>query len=305
MKHFVTYLILLVGVCGCKYSSTTQLRKERDQLSAQLSESTQVIQSLRDTILMLSFPADKRLAKIKCQILSEDFSSATQGINQLIELFPETKEAELARALTETVNKSIARKKAEEERLKALGFKALKATSSIVIDYNKVDITNMCVGNTFVFDAYDDEYFYKQADRGNKFITASMRITSQSKQPCLPQLAIYSISGDTMTWMGSFQTRFARWEDYGAYLGNYPDYGNDFAKTSTVRFKIGKEVSAELANSPYALVLKKENALTRSVNRFNSPPVSYIGSVYYPETITIEDFTKDESRFVIISVANL
>ena len=108
-----------------------------------------------------------------------------------------------------------------------------------------------------------------------------------------------------MTWEGNFKTEFARWDDYGSYLGNDHDFGNDFAKTSSVRFKIGKEVAEEIVKGPYALIMKKENALNRNYERFNNPPISYIGSVDYPYTLKLEDFTKDDSMFIVVRIANL
>lgn len=206
---------------------------------------------------------------------------------------------------TERIDKLIAQKRAEEERIKALGFKALKASTTFKIDYNKIELTSISVGNTFTFDSYGDSYFYRSADRGNKYITAAMKITSDSKDPKLPQLAVYKISGDSMTWEGNFTTEFARWDDYGSYLGNDHDFGNDFAKTNSVRFKIGKEVSEEIVKGPYALIMKIENALNRNYERFDNPPISYIGSVDYPYTLRLEDFTKEGSQFIVVKIANL
>ena len=108
-----------------------------------------------------------------------------------------------------------------------------------------------------------------------------------------------------MTLEGTFMTKFARWSDYGSYLGNYHDNINDFAKTSSVRFKLGCEVSEDVVRKPYALVLKKENTLTRNTEKFENPPVSYIGHVDYPSTMKPNFFTVDGSVFVVVKIANL
>lgn len=291
--------------CGVDQSEFNKLKKERDDLAAQVNADASVIQALRDSVTMLAFPADQRLTKINSLVISGEYSAAKQEISNLTKLFPESKEAKSAPAINEKIDKLIAQKKAEQERIKALGFKALKASTTFKIDYNTVELTSISVGNTFTFDSYGDRYFYRTADRGNKYITAAMKITSQDKDPKLPQLSIYSISGDTMSKVGTFDTEFARWKDYGTYLGNTHDFGNDFAKTSSVRFKIGAEVSEDIIKGPYALIMKKENVLNRNYDRFKNPPVSYSGYVSYPSTLRLEDFTKDGSAFVVVKIANL
>lgn len=307
MKRVLTYSLLLIVLFGCGADQTelNNLRKERDELAAQVKANATVIQALRDSVTMLAFPADQRLTKINSLVSSGDYTAAKQEISRLVELFPESKEAKSAPAISERIDKLIAQKRAEEERIKALGFKALKASTTFKIDYNTVELTSISVGNTFTFDSYGDRYFYRTADRGNKYITAVMKITSQDKNPKLPQLAIYSISGDTMFKVGNFDTEFARWKDYGTYLGNTHDFGNDFAKTSSVRFKIGEEVSEDIVKGPYALIMKKENGLSRNYDRFGNPPVSYTGYVSYPSTLKLEDFTKDGSEFIVVRIANL
>lgn len=106
-------------------------------------------------------------------------------------MFPESKEAKSSPLIIERIDKLVTQKKAEEERIKALGFKALKAVATINIDYNKEELSSISVGNTFTFDSYGDRYFYRTADRGNKYITAAMKITSQSKDPNLPHSRVY------------------------------------------------------------------------------------------------------------------
>ena len=305
-KTLLGVLILPIQFsCGVNQSEFNKLKKERDDLAAQVSANKATIQALRDSVTMLAFPADQRLNKINALVSSCDYTAAKQEITRLTSLFPESKEAKATPALIEKIDRLIAQKKAEEERIKALGFKALKASTSVAIGYNKVVLSNISVGNTFTFDSYDDTYHYFTADRGNKYISAAMKVTSEDKDPKLPQLALYSICGDTMTWEGNFFIRFTRWRDYGSYLGNYGDNGNDFSKVSSVNFKVGYEVSEDITKKPYAIVLKKVNSLTRHYERFDNPPVSYTGSVDYPYTLHLEDFTKDGSEFVVVKIANL
>ena len=303
--YFFIALFLLLHACGVDQAEYDRIKKERDELTTEVSNNHAVIQVLRDSIKMLSFPADQRLNKINNLVSTGDYTQAKQEISLLNSLFPESKEAQSTSAIIERIDKLIAQKKAEEERIKALGFKALKSSSTITIGYNKVEFSNISVGTTFTFDSNSSYYSYRTADRGNKYISAAMKITSESKNPKLPQLAIYTISGDHMTYEGIFATKFARWDDYGSYLGNYHDNGNDFAKTSSVRFKVGREVSEDIIKGPYALVLIKENVLTREYEEYENPPVSYSGIVNYPSSLSLDDFLKEDSQYVVVRIANL
>ena len=186
-----------------------------------------------------------------------------------------------------------------------MGFKVLKPVSSVTINYNKVSFSGISIGQRFVHDSYDDSYFYSTADRGNVYVTVAMTVTSTSKDPEIPSLAVYSIDGDKMHLEGTMCIELARWEDYGTYLGNYHDNGNDFSKTSTVRFKLGAEVSADVVKKAYAIVLKKENFATRHYSRYDNPPISYSGSSPYLYNLELSDFTGNDSKYVVIKIANL
>ena len=174
--------------------------------------------------------------------------------------------------------------------------------TTIKIDYNTIVLSGISVGNRFIFDAYDDRWFYRDADRGSKYVTMQMAVTSTSHDPNLPQFAVYLISGGTMKLIREFDTEYARWRDYGAYLGNYHDSTNDFAKVSTVKFKLGAQVDNESLSKPYAIVLMKKNVLYSHYDRFANPPCSYIGSANYPSSLSLDDF---KSKYAIVKRFNL
>ena len=295
----------MVVSCGVKQSEYDSIKRELETAKKQITQDSVRISNLRDTITMLSLPANQRLSLINEQVSNREYEQARRNIDELNRLFPNSKESLQTNAILQRIDKLIAKQKAEEERIKALGFKALKPVSTINIDYNKVEISSISVGNTFIFDSYGDHWRYLQADKGSKYITALMKITSNSKDPSLPQPAIYTIEGNRMIYKGNFTVRFNRWEDYGTYLGNDYDFSNDFAKTNSIRFKIGIEVQNEIIQNPYAIILKKSNSLIRRYDRFENPPVSYSGSVNYPHILTLDDFSNENSQYVIIKIANL
>lgn len=223
-------------------------------------------------------------------------------INQIKKLFPNSSEASSCSELLSKISEIKEAKRKEEERIKALGFKALAEQKTIKVGYNTVTFSSINVGNRFIFDAYDDRWFYRDADRGCKYVTMQMSVTSTSHNPNLPELALYSIFGEKMILEGTFDTQFARWRDYGAYLGNYHDSSNDFSKVSTVKFKLGLQVENEKLSKPYAIVLMKKNALYYHFERFSNPPISYIGSANYPSTLTLDNFKKS---YVLVKLYNL
>lgn len=295
----------VVASCGVKQSEYNRIKTELESAKKQLMLDSVRISQLQDTTKMLSIPASQRLSSINEQVSAGEYDQAKKSINELIQLFPNSKESQQTAAILGEIDNLIEEQKAKEERIKALGFKALKPMSSINIDYNHVSFSGLSVSNTFVHDSYDDSYFYNRADRGNTFILATMAVTSESHDPNIPTLAIYSISGDKMQIESVMNLQFARWKDYGAYLGNHVDYGNDFSKTSTIKFKLGAEVSTDLTKKPYALVLKKYNGLYRRSNRYDNPAISYTGNMMYPHILTLDDFTGDDARYVVVKIANI
>lgn len=299
----ITATIFLTScVNQSKYDS---VKSDLEAVKKQAVQDSICISNLRDTIAMLSQPADQRLSSINRLVSAGDFDKARKEIHELNILFPNSIESQKTNDILQRIDKSIEKQKAEEERIKAMGFKALKPVSSVSIDYNKVSFSNISVGRTFVHDSYDDHYFYSTADRGNVYVTAAMSVTSSVKKPDIPSLAIYSIDGDKMHFKGVMRIEMAQWESYGTYLGNYNDNGNDFSKTSTVRFKLGAEVSADVVKKAYAIVLKKENYATRHYSRYDNPPVSYSGTSPYLYNLELSDFTGNDSKYVVIKIANL
>ena len=296
---FSSFAILVSCQQGINQEEYNKIVAEKDSLTRVVASKEQLIASMRDSISILSYPADQRLAHINELIKSESYKEAKNEISTLQKVFPHSKEASSSKALLAKIQDIEAKKEAEIQRIKALGFKAIKATPTVTIDYNTATFS-LSVANVFTFDSYGDRYFYRDADRGYKYVTGSMTIKSSSKYPELPEPQLYEIVGDKMEKSSSFDTEFARWEDYGSYLGNYHDSGNDFKKTSTVRFKIAASIETEtISKKPIAVVLKHKNFLTRHEDRHDNPPVSYIGgSREYPNTLTLEDFTSGEYHVI-------
>ena len=301
----ISILFIIVSACGVNQSEYDKVKQDLANSKKRIAQDSVQIKQLRDTIEMLSYPAQQRLQMINSLVADGKYDKAKNEVSMLCLLFPESQEAKQTPAILQKIDQLVEKQKKEEERKKALGFKGLKTSTSATIDYNKVSFSSISSGSTYTFDSYGGSYHYRKADRGNIYVTAVMSVTSSSNNPLLPTLAVYSINGDQMSRKGIMEVRFSRWEDYGTYLGNCSDYGNDFAKTSTIKFKLGIEVPSEVTQKPYAIVLMKKNELSRHSERFDNPPVSYIGSASYPYSLSLNDFTGEDSNYIIIKIANL
>lgn len=283
--------------------TSNQDKTEVVNLTQEIEKLKSENEELRKTIDLLKYPASDRLKQIKELVASNSFAKAQEEINQLRTLFPQSSEMQECKAQEKIIVEKQAKIKAEEDRIKALGFKALKEVSTVEVFYNKITVGQFSTAQTFTFDAYGDSWHLFTADRGNKYISARITITSTDKDPKLPVFYAYRISEDKLICEGSFRLRFARWEDYATYLGNYNDNSNDFSKTATIPFKIGIEVSDEVASSPLVIICRKQNCMTRDYDRFANPPVSYsIGSgCTYDATLTLDDLKKG---YAVVKILN-
>lgn len=295
------FLLTLVS-CTKKVDNSAQIAEIEKKYQDSISVLKSIIEQADAQIELLKYPADQRLSKIVDLFNAQEYDKVKREIAELKRVFPNAKEVEMADKYLEKIAAIEAAKKAEEERIKALGFKAITQKTSFKIDYNIVTLSSINIGKTFTFDYRSNEWTYREADRGSKYISAAMSVTSTNHDPDLPQLAVYKIKGDKMIYERSFETEFARWEDYGSYLGNDHDFHNDFAKVSTVKFKVGVQISDDILSKPYAIVVKNENGLTSSYDRFKNPPKSYIGSVSYPGSLSLEDFV---NNYILVKTYNL
>ena len=123
--------------------------------------------------------------------------------------------------------------------------------------------------NEFTFDRYGDRYHYRQAERGNKFLSFDITVTAYSKNPNLPLFYVYVFEKDKLiriSRLKGMSYEFYKWEDYGTYLGNSADYSNDFSRTKKVRFDVGEQlqVSKYSGKEVYLVASKKEKAWKKS-----------------------------------------
>ena len=311
MKYLIYILVAISSIslvcCGDNANPTLELQAKVDSLANLVTAQQATISAMHDSIVVLQFPADQRLARIKQLISNGAFDSAKKEIASLLAFFPNSQDATQCPALTESINTKLAAIEAEKQRIKALGFKTLKPQTKVSVGYNTVTFSSFSVGNKFIHDVYPtytgSSWYEHTADRGNKYISCAMDVTSTSKDPDIPTLAFYAIQGDKLIKKGDLWIQMGRWKDYGTYLGNEHDLNNDFSKVSTVKFKLGLELPEADFKEPYIIVLKKANTQVRHYERMRNPPVYYNGNAGYPQTLNIDNFSNGD--YVAIKIANL
>lgn len=191
------------------------------------------------------------------------------------------------------VQSQSAQYKAEAEKKKTLGFRALESKSTVNVDSSlKYSFSSIQSSNRWIFDSYGDEWHYRDAERGNDLIVAKVSISSEDKNPNLASVGVYIMKNGVLTLDGLMEYEFAKWEDYATYLGNYGDRGNNFAYTKNIRFNLGYQVSEEtLKNNSVFVVLYHKDCMMRNEDRFGNPPVEYVPSgCDLKKTLTVDDF---------------
>lgn len=312
MKRFTTFCFVTLGLflvysCNSKRETDAKIAEIEKKYQDSLTLLRNDLKEARSKIEVLSYPADQRFLHITELFNAQEYEKAKKEIAELKNLFPNASENTECAKMLEKIAAIAAAKKAEEERIKALGFKALTVVQKTKIGSNDVVFSNCKVGLKFIHDVYPtysgSSWFEHTADKGSKYISFNMDVTSTDKNPNIPTVAFYSIDGSSLIHRSTFWVLFARWDDYGSYLGNEPDLKNDFSKVNMVKFRVGIEIDDEYLNKPYMVVLKKENTQVRKYEKYKNPPVYYEGDAGYPGILNIEDFNK--GQYLPIKIENL
>ncbi len=246
--------------CGGNDGSTNELQTKVDSLTNVISSQQTSISAMRDSITVLQFPADQRLAKIKQLIAEESFASAKKEISALESYFPNSQEAAQCPALIESIDSKLAAIEAEKARIKAQGFKVFKDNPSCSDNQENYSFSGFTFGRTFTFDnCYDvDEYSYRTADKDNTYLLFSLRMSTKKKYASPPSIYIYEVSGDRLKRITHCMEEYASWTSYGAKIGNYSDDSHDFSKVNSVNYKFAGEIEQTKTKKPLFVLFAKD-----------------------------------------------
>jgi len=284
------FFLLLIGVVtSCtnnsiktKYTfSLDSLKRENLSLKEELTQARTQIDELKNT-------PELRLNNTKNLIASNNSYSAENELHLLISKYPISKEAKEAELIIRKLEEERSKKKADEERIKALGFKIFKDNSNGSINEIRYAISNLSYNRKFTFEDCDEvnEYSYETADRDQTYLLGSMSVTAKSKNASAPDLALYRIENGSLKFISTFDNKYASWSSYGAKVGNYSDDSHDFAKVSTIRYSIAALMNEEYMRLPLFVLIKKDDSKS-----------------YYSDydTLTLQQVSEN---FVVIRIIN-
>lgn len=289
MKKTLLTLPIIMLLFSC---SDGPSKSEFDKVKSDLEECKKENEINMKIIAELKVTPQQRLEEAKKLFEDKDYSNAKLKYEELSRRYPNTEESKISEKSIKEIEILIEKERLEKEKIKTLGFKVLKEVSSVKVGEVLLNFRSISISKNFVFDRYDDTYHYREAERGSKYIVASVSISSESKYPKLPPVYAYKILDGELKYVETLDYEFARWDDYGSYLGNYSDFRNDFAHTKTIRFELGSQISEEeIKNNPIFIIVGNDNTFERNSERFKNPPISYSRSSYdYKNVLSIEDF---------------
>lgn len=279
------FMIVIFNACVSR-SDHNYILNKCDSLQDVLEQEKEIhlelnktIECLNDSISKLSYPADQRLYHILNLIKLDSLDLATTEIENLKKIFPYSKETQLIYVQEGIIEKRKIAIRKEQEKIKALGFKALKDKSSIWVKKSTGDVkytfSNFHFGRQFTFNYINDigEYYYRTADKGNTYILADMDIYTQADYAFTPSVYACVIVDGKLSQIGYFISEYESYDTYGEYLGNYADTKHDFSKVNTVKYNIATQISQNEANHPIVILMTKDDSL-HSVNGLTVSEVS-------------------------------
>jgi len=293
-KKVSLWLGLLIAVNVCSTAAATDYPGELEVLRAEVAR-------LRAENAQLRLSPAVLAAEVEAAAKAGDAEKAKAALRRLADRYPLSAEATQA---GKRVDALVARQRAAQEeakRLAALGFKALRSSPYFGHGETSMGLTATGVVRRWTFDWHGDGWKYLDAEKGRKFVTATVTVNSRSKDPLLFGIGAYVANGATLTHVGKVRYRFIRWRDYGSFLGTQADFRNDFAHNSRIPFSIGVSVADdELKRRPLYLVATREGCHRRLYERFGQPPIQYVpgNCNSLKPTLTMADF-KDGSLAVI------
>lgn len=292
MRIKITFLFLSLIIASC---ADTETKNELKKVSAELKELKNELANCSADLTKIQNTPEQRNIRAQKYLAENNLAKAKSEFQGIVKNFKGTKDADLAENEITKIDKKVAKEKAEQERKKALGYKILKQNSRPKYGELTLRFDKIWKGKRWSFNDYGSQYFLRDAKRGNKHILARVSITSENNNPKLPPVSVYKMTDGELKLLGTLGYEFRRWKDYGSYLGNYADYGNDFSHSKTIPFNLGLELSEDqLKSNTIYIVMKNQGCFTREKKDYGSPEISYNkGYCSMKETLTVEDFDSD------------
>lgn len=307
MKKGLAVSCLALSLTGCgdggeRYKKEAEsLRAEVTSLQTQVWAANSRISQLQQENTTLKQTPPILLAQLRQAVDIGDEAAAKAGLESLISRYADSAEAAVGNGLVQKMIRDREAKDQEARRLAALGMKAVPIKGSFAADESTISLQSAQMGAQWTFNNHDDEYEYRSAERGSKYITATATYSSKSKDPLLAPLIVYGSNGGELKRLGIMNFEFVRWSSYATFLGNYHDDANDFANTASIRFSMGLQIANDEITKPLYIVASFLGCADRRSDRFGNPPVKY--ATYNcdkaaPDVLHASDFK--DGRFGIV-----
>ena len=266
MKKLTTVFVVM-AIATCQLSCTQTNKKDAAAQIVEIERKYQdTIRALKkelseanDKIGILSFPADQRLAHIVELFNSGDYDGVKKETAELKRVFPNAKENDSCNDYLKKIEAIEAAKKAEEEKIKALGYKAFKDNPTVKFNNVTYSFSGFTYGRTFTFEyVLDvDEYSYEVADKNCTYILASLAISTKENYASTPRVYACEIVNGKLKEIDDFRIEYATYNTYGASIGNYSETSHDFSKVSSVKYKMAAQIPQSYTSKPIIIIVRK------------------------------------------------
>lgn len=282
----------IVTLISCSDGET---KKQLSELKTELEKTKSELNNCSAELTEIKNTAENRFIRAKKLLSENNLNGAKTEFQGIVDNFKGTNDATTAIKEISKIDRTIEQKRIEAERKKALGYQILKPVSNVKFGDLSLRFEKIWTGKRWSFDDYGSEYRLRDAQRGNKHILARVSISSESKNPSLPPVLAYQMNNGELELIGTLGYEFRRWKDYGSYLGNYADYGNDFSHSKTIPFNLGLQVSDDkLIGKTVYIVIKKTGCFKREKKDYGNPEIQYSeGICSAKRTLKVEDFDND------------
>jgi len=262
--------------CSTEKAAATETEKK---LTVALAK----VQALESEVTQLKNGPAELLKEGLALLDKSDDDGASKPLGRVVAEYPASAESSIAK---QRLDEIAARRAAEEaaklaaakeaERLRREGFKALKPSKvAIFEDQVGVKPQSISVSYRWIFDRTGWQYSTREPRKGYGYLVFDFQAGSLSSNPALPVFVAFVPEDDHLRAIGAFRTEFYKWSDYGAYLGNYADFNNDFGHRDMIKFTAGLEVDEETLEKPIFVAAWKPPCLHRRERKFEHPAVYY------------------------------
>ena len=238
MKNLsIVFIVLAIVICllsSCSQANKANVAAQIAEIESKYQDTIKVLRQqldeANDKIGILSFPADQRLAHIAELFSSGDYDGVKKETSELKHVFPNAKENDNCNEYLKKIEAIEAAKKAEEEKIKALGYKAFKDNPTVKFDNVTYSFSGFTYGRTFTFEyVLDvDEYSYEVADKNCTYILASLAISTKENYASNPRVYACEIVDGKLKEIDDFRIEYATyntlWCEHWQLFRNKPRF---------------------------------------------------------------------------------